>query len=243
MAMEFIEAIDRRRSRRRYLPEPLTQADTDQLRQVIDKLTAEHDLRIELVVNNGEAFEGFRRSYGMFNGVRNYLGLIAGKDDFVAAEKLGYCGQIIALTAVTIGLGTCWVSGSYDRKACSFELSEGETIHSLLVVGSVAEEDSFKEGVIRSMIHRKTKSVEEMMTVDSAPPDWFLAGMAAVQKAPSAANRQPVQFTWQGRVASAGVQSLGDGLALDLGIAKANFELGAGGGNWAWGSPGVFNRS
>lgn len=37
--------------------------------------------------------------------------------------------------------------------------------------------------------HRKVKNIDEMFESDSVPPEWFLNGMQAVQKAPSAVNR------------------------------------------------------
>lgn len=65
--------------------------------------------------------------------------------------------------------------------------------------------------------------------------------MRAVQKAPSAVNRQPVVFTYKGGIVTALVENtVGDGFALDLGIAKLHFELGAGGGTWAFGNGAEF---
>ena len=75
------------------------------------------------------------------------------------------------------------------------------------------------------------------------PPNWFLAGMKAVEIAPSAVNRQPVKFTYKNGIVTAAVKNLkNESYALDLGIAKFHFELGAGGGEWAFGNGAEYTR-
>jgi hypothetical protein len=82
-----------------------------------------------------------------------------------------------------------------------------------------------------------------MYTSDAPVPDWFLSGMQAVQKAPSAINRQPVMFSYKDGVVTASVEDIdGEGFAFDLGIAKLHFEIGAGGGAWEFGNGAEFNH-
>ena len=106
-----------------------------------------------------------------------------------------------------------------------------------ITIGNVKQKLSTKEKLIHSLTHRKTKTVEQMYTSDSPVPDWFLSGMAAVQKAPSAVNRQPVTFSYKDGTVTASVENIdGEGFAFDLGIAKLHFEIGAGGGAWEFGN-------
>lgn len=241
--MDLKEAIEARYSRRNYLTTSLDLEVVAQLQHLIVQYAEEAGARIELVLDNGAAFEGFRRSYGMFKGVRHYLGLIHEKDDVATAERLGYYGELLVLHAVTLGLGTCWVSGSFDRKACPFSLSESETILSTIVVGNVEQGESSKERFIRKRVSLKRKPVAEMLSSDVEAPDWLLSGMRAVQLAPSAANRQPALFSYKEGHLSAGTEhGESTSYALDLGIAKCNFEIGAGGGSWAWGNNAEFTR-
>ena len=73
---------------------------------------------------------------------------------------------------------------------------------------------------------------------------WFGAGIAAVQRAPSAMNRQGYRFqlqadgTVQVRLTGGGAFAM-----VDLGIAKRHFQLGAHGGTWTWGDGGVFRKA
>jgi len=246
--MNLIEAIEARRSRRKYLGTPIDSGAVSTLRELAAEYSAAGNARMELVLNDGEAFRGFRKSYGMFSGVNDYAGLIAGKGDAVAAERLGYYGELLILRATAMGLGTCWVG--MGRSDLPFSLSENEKLVCTIILGNAAEKDSFKERLIRGVAHRKTKSAREMFAGDSPPPDWFMRGMKAVEKAPSAMNRQPVMFSWKDGKASAAVDvpakpsgvldaSL---LHVDFGIAKLHFEIGAGGGKWKWGNGGGFER-
>ncbi len=241
--MTILEAVDARRSRRTYRAEPIAPAVAEELTALISSYNKIGGFSMRLVLNNGEAFRGFRRSYGMFSGVQNYVGLIAKKDDPDSLEKLGYYGELWVLRATALGLGTCWVGGTFDRDACPFTLAEGERIACALSVGPVGEAMGMKDRLIRAVTHRRSKVAADMTDTDGNAPDWFWAGMAAVEKAPSAVNRQPVRFTCKGGVVTADVPDITDvGTALDFGIAKAHFALGAGEGTWAWGNGAAFAR-
>ena len=239
--MTIMEAIDARRSRRKYLETPVAKDAAEKLDALAWEYSEASGTRMEFVWNDGGAFNGLRKSYGMFTGVTNYAGLIAEKDNAILAEKMGYYGELLMLRAVSLGLGTCWVGGSFDKKSCPFKLAAGEAIYCTITVGNVAEQDSLKERLIRGITHRKTKTVEEMYKSDAPVPDWFMSGMRAVERAPSAINRQPVMFTYEDGHVFAGVKDTADiSMALDLGIAKQHFELGAGRGKWGFGNNAEF---
>ena len=239
--MNLEKAINSRRSRRKYIPTPIEPQTVSKLRELISEYNEEKNIRFELVLNDGKAFNGFRKSYGMFSGVNDYIGLIADKNDSAAAERLGYYGELLMLHAVEMGLGACWVGGTFSRADMPFKLSDNETLVCAIVIGNTPENDSLKEKLIRNLTHRKTKTAEEMTVSDTAVPDWFTLGMKCVEKAPSAIHRQPVIFSYnKGKVSASVSDILAEGMALDLGIAKLHFELGSGAGKWEWGSGGEF---
>jgi nitroreductase len=251
--MTLLEAINQRRSRRKYLSVPLDAIVAERLQGLIGEYNKTDGVDMRLVLNNGTAFAGLRKSYGMLAGVQNYIGLIDRVADpenpskyraSVNTEKMGYYGELVVLHAATLGLGTCWVGGSFDRRLTPFELADGEMVACTITLGLVPEVMSLREKVIRGATHRKTKTVEEMYDADTPVPDWFLSGMQAVQKAPSAVNRQPVHFYYRrGEVAAAVPNPADIGSAFDLGIAKLHFEIGAGGGMWAFGNGAAFKYS
>ena len=240
MIMTLQEAINIRTSRRKYIENALEQEQIDHLQGLIDQYNQVGGFRVELVLNNGEAFKGFTRSYGMLNGVNHYFGFIADNNDPHADEKIGYYGELLVLHATTMGLGTCWIGGTFSKSKTPFKLANDERLACLITVGHVEETLSSKEKLIHKMTHRKTKLATDMFTSDEPVPDWFLNGMDAAQKAPSAMNKQPVMFTYQeGRVKASVKRETKYLVAFDLGIAKLHFELASGGGMWEWGSGGV----
>ena len=237
------DAIKIRRSRRKYIPELPEPAFLEKLQALAEEYNARGKLDIRLAVNNGGAFAGLRKSYGMFSGVRNYLGLIGNRNDPVYIEKLGYYGELLVLHATAFGLGACWVGGTFDRASCPFELAEGQSIICAITFGKTARELSAKEKLIYRLTHRKSKTVEQMYTSDGPVPEWFLRGMEAARLAPSAVNRQPVMFAYNDGTVTASVKDISsESVALDLGIAKLHFELGADGGAWAFGNGAAFAR-
>ena len=245
--MTILEAIDVRRSRRKYIPEPLEAAQAEQLRALAQEYCRAGEVRIELVLGDGTAFNGLRKSYGMFAGVQNYAGLIAKKGDTEAFERLGYYGELLMLHATAMGLGTCWVGGSFARKDCPFTLAEDEMVVCTVTIGRTEEQNSRRERLIYNVTHRKTKPLEELFRVENADDAdvsaWFMAGMQAVQKAPSAVNKKPVVFSYQNGMVTAAIPDINNtGAVLDMGIAKLHFELGAGGGTWAFGNGAAYTR-
>jgi hypothetical protein len=231
--MQLKDAIEIRKSRRKYIATQLKSSDADSLSSLISELNTIGQIKMRLVLDNGEAFNGFRKSYGMLSGVKSYVVLIGREEDVIGLEKLGYYGEWLILHATTLGLGTCWVGGTFDRNSCSVEFDDNESIVCAITVGNIQENLSAKEKLIHRLTHRKTKTIDQMYTSNQQVPDWFVSGMGAVQKAPSAINRQPVMLTYKDGIVTAAVKDItGDGFTLDLGIAKLHFELGAGGGKW-----------
>ena len=241
--MTLLHAIDHRRSRRKYLPGPIDAQTREALQALAAEYSEKSGARIELVFDNPAAFDGLRKTYGMLSGVRNYAGLIVNPGDKQAVERLGYYGELLMLHAVSMNLGACWVGGSFDRACCPFTLTGGEEIICTVSLGPTKEKNSLRESLIYGITHRKTKTAEQMMTADAPVPGWFMDGMLAVQKAPSAVNRQSVLFSYKDGVVSARVENPGSMTLLDFGIAKLHFELGAGGGAWAWGNGAAFTHN
>ena len=177
-------------------------------------------MHIQLIVNEPKAFNGFMAHYGKFSGVKNYVALIGKKD---ADEKIGYYGEKIALTAQTLGLNSCWVALTYNKIKNAFTLEKSEKLYCVLSLGY---------GATKGISHN-SKSFDQVANVKN-PPEWFTCGVNAALLAPTAMNQQKFTFSYEdGKVyAKAG---FGFYSAIDLGIVKYHFELGAGKENINWG--------
>ncbi|MDF2944149.1 MAG: Nitroreductase family protein [Herbinix sp.] len=227
--MTDLEAIELRQSRRGYLGTPIPIESIKQLQTSIEQYNKTSGLSIQWIEDGRAAFQGFSMGYGMFSGVRSYLALVGKTTDVNLKEKAGYYGELLVLEATKLGLGTCWVGGTFNRNQCPAKVREDETLISLIIIGNVAEKKGFKENAIYKLAHRGTKSLVELYTSETQVPDWFSEGMKAVQKAPSAINQQPVQFTYRDGFVTAEVKHTDNHQPIDLGIAKLHFEIGAGG--------------
>jgi nitroreductase len=236
MLNEWLRAADVRTSRRTYLEEEISPDALNQILNVMESCNREGGLSIRFIASGAETFGNFNASYGMFRGVKSYFA-IAGKKELADLKVLsGYYGELLVLECTSHNLGTCWVSGSYDKQVCAEQigLSADEELVCVIPFGKVSAGKSLKERVM-SVISLGSKKPEELIQPDSGLPDWVMRGLECAVKAPSAMNKQPVRFEYRNPVISAHVES--DSQKIDLGIAMAHFELGA----WSAGSKGKWS--
>lgn len=226
--MNDLEAIAQRKSRRSYLETQIEPGKLRTIRNLIDKYNQEANLSIRLFKDGGEAFNGIKASYGMFKGVRTLIALIGKKDDINLKEKLGYYGELLVLEATKMNLGTCWVGGTFNSKSKIFATMENEILEVVITIGNVAKE-TLKEKIIHGMVARKPKELNKFYISDCPVSEWFINGLEAVRKAPSAVNRQPVKFEYKVGEVRAFVEDSSRFVLIDLGIAKAHFAIATGG--------------
>ena len=241
--MTHVEAILVRVSNRKYLDRALTEDEISQLNKIIDVANQASGLRMQLLTDCPEAFSSLRSSYGLFSGVRNMVALVGPEDLPDFQEKCGYYGQKVLLGATALGLGTCWVCGTYDRGKVPCRIRPGDVLCGVIAVGPVAPQPGTKERLIRSALHRGHKSAAELSRGLGDAPDWFQAGISAVTRAPSALNRQAYRFTYAGGSVTVRQTEHAAWSDVDLGIAKYQFEIGAHGGTWTWGDGGTFTKA
>ncbi len=225
--MTDMEAMNLRYSRRSYLDKPIQAAALEHLMAAITKYNEISGLHIQLIEDGRASFKGLLKSYGMFSGVRSFFALVGRTGDVHLKEKAGYYGELLVLEATKLGLGTCWVGGTYDRKHCPCTVQEEESLVCVITVGYSQEKQDFREKLIYKATHRKAKPLEEFYTSDSQVPDWFLSGMEAVKNAPSAVNAHPVHGEYRSGKVTLFIKDPRQYRLIDLGIAKLHFELGA----------------
>lgn len=226
----WLRAIDVRTSRRTYLEQRIDWNKVKQIEELVSRCNAESGLHIQFIENGKELFQGFKSSYGMFHGVQSYFAMVGGKTIPHLREAIGYYGELIVLECTEMGLGTCWIAGTYDKEECGkqIHLGDNEELTSIVTVGCVKQDKTLKEKAISIATHSgKRKKFEELITPPSGLPDWVVKGVEAVMKAPSAVNKQPVSFTYENGTVKASVENKESHQGIDLGIARAHFELGA----------------
>ena len=223
--MELNEAIQARHSVRKYENRSIEPEKVDALQAVIDRINAEQDLNIQLVLEEPRSFSAGLWKYGQFSGVKNYL-VMAGPKGEVAEEKIGYFGEELVLLAQTLDLNTCWVGVSYKKIPGTYSLREGDIVHCTISLGYGSNQG----------VQHPLKPVERFYEADGVPPEWFMAGLEAAILAPTAVNQQKFRFILHpGNVVEAkALFSMMGYTHIDLGIAKYHFEIGAGKENFSW---------
>lgn len=239
------EAVRTRISCRSYQNKLVSNEDFQKLKDYIETLRQEAGLHIRLVHSEDAVL---KLAGAMFNGEVHTYAVLIGKDDALTAEKLGYFGEKLVLYATALGLGTCWVAGTYNKKSVLAEIPENEKIWDVIPIGYPTEEIPAKQKMIRSMIRKKDRPIEKFLeshTPFAELPDWVQKGIQAMLLGPSAVNQQPVNIVYQEGRVSMKIWKNGHGLQYnDMGIAKKQFEAGAAAcgvhGHWQWGDGGEF---
>lgn len=230
-------AIEKRVSRRKFEEEMITNWEKEKIISLINQLNEASGLTMKFMEDGSGAFQKLRKSYGLFTNVRSLILMKGKKDDKNLKEKVGYYGEDLVLAVTDLGLGTCWVGGTFDKDELT--VNDSEELACVVVVGKVAA-PSIKEKIMRSATHRKVKSMEERIISNQPLPQWVQNGMKAVLLAPSAKNTQKAIFKYENNIVSA---QIADDYAMDLidlGIAKKHFELEAGG-KFELGNGGTFH--
>ena len=230
-------AIQNRMSRRTFTTEHLSTDATVKIKSLINKANEKSGLNIAFTEDGSAAFASVRTTYGMFKNVRSML-LVKGNPELPDfREKVGYYGESIMLDLVDMGLGTCWVGGTFDRTV--FDAPEDEYINDVILVGLV-DKPTLKDRLMMAGAHNKRKPMSERITFDTELPDWVRNGMEAVIPAPSAINKQKPHFEYKNGVLTASVPDDYVADLTDLGIAKLHFEIGAGNGRFELGNGAKF---
>ena len=235
----MLEAIYNRISRRSFLNEELTNNEIKQIQLYLEKINKESNLTIEFLNDGSIAFRNLRKSYGLFTNVKSLILMKGMQKDTNLKEKIGYYGEELVLYLTTLGLGTCWVGGTFDQ--AYFQIKENESLICVIVVGKV-DNLTLKEKMIRATISKNRKGIEQRLIADTKElPPWLVNGMEAVRLAPSAKNAQnPVFYYKEGKVFAEVIDNYEFDL-VDLGIAKKHFEI-ATDGRFLLGNGSIFTR-
>lgn len=219
---QYIEAINMRRSRRTYRPYALDDDTMQVICNLVDIINDKAGLDFRFIEDATPAFKFFT---GKFSAVA-----ICGDDSEKTRVKSGYYGETIVLQCVYHGLGTCWVTGTYDENKIleMLTLPKSTRLYGLIVIGKVKNSLSTKEKMMYKVTHKNNKPYQKMFEVcDEKLPPYYEYAMQLVEKAPSSTNSRPVHFRYENGVISGYVDEPYSDKSMDFGIAQLHFCLGA----------------
>mgnify|MGYP000876370055 CR=1 FL=1 len=234
----WYRAIFVRRSVRAYDGRPVGREAIGEIRELLDGFSPLCEGARAVLLEEGaqEILSGTVGSIGKIQGAGAVVVFIADKSHPQWQAAAGYLGEGIILHATSLGLGTCWVAGTYKRSEARrrIALSVSESIVAVTPLGRPAAAESAGAQVIRAVAGSHKRKPLETLTRGVAADQWRLGcreALEAARLAPSAANRQPWQFgVMPDRVV---VRASGPDLMpvvpnrLDCGIVMLHLEVGA----------------
>jgi hypothetical protein len=251
-AADWAAAVVVRHSARTFTGEAVAPTELRRLEVLCDSFPAPQVARVVVVRDAPDTlFTGFVGSYGRVLGAPSALLMVGTETARSFQEAAGYLGEAVILEATSLGLGTCWVAGFFDRTVAStlVPLAPGECVLAISPLGYAALRPRAGERMMKRAVRaHKRKPAEEIAPGfdDESWPAWAAEGVRLARVAPSAVNRQPWRFELDKRVSAAGlsadmtryaraitVSAVTKGSEgnisrrLDCGIAMLHFEIGA----------------
>lgn len=218
---EYLEAVEKRHSRRAYRQKPLSSEIMQIIKEMVEAVNKDANLDFTFIEDATPFFKIFSGKFSMI--------VIAGPDTQKSRESCGYYGESIVLQCVYHGLGTCWVSGTYNENKVyeALHLSSDKRIYAVITIGYAKDKYSLVEKTMYNATHKKNKSYQDMFEFcDAKLPEAYAYGMKLVEMAPSAVNRRPVHFRYENGILSGYVDEPYSDKSVDFGIAKLHFLIG-----------------
>ena len=196
--MDIIQAIKERRSVRSYNGKPLSAEVISELQKAIDESYTLFGGNITIRLKYFDIKGDFKPStYGVIKGASDYFLMAIGEGE-ESALTAGFQFEQIVLKAWEMGLGTCWIAGTY--KGSQFDQGEkwpkGESLKIICPVG-VPEKPRMLEKVMRFTVGSdKRKPFSELFfendfTQPLSPDSKFGESLEMLRIAPSSTNSQP----------------------------------------------------
>jgi nitroreductase len=233
--MSTIESILRRRSVRSYSGEPLSKEHVARINAYIAGLKAPFGAQahIRLIHTDTPSEKVKLGTYGVIGGARDFLTL-AYKKEPLAEESAAYLFEQVVLFCTSMGLGTCWLGGSFSRKDFGGQtgLQAGEKVGIVSPVGYANGKKRFWDVLIGADKHHTSRKPFGALFFShdfGTPLTEEAAGiyrqpLEMVRLAPSANNFQPWRIISDGNGLHFYHQkTLGGFDTIDSGIALAHF--------------------
>jgi len=236
------DAVTRRYSVRTY---DKKQPDAELVKKILDYAAMLENpfgpkIRIQLIEKETAANGEKLGTYGVIKGAKLYLGVTVADKPY-AMEAVGYDFEKLVLYAASLGLGTCWLGGTFNRSAFAeaMEIKEGELFPILSPLGYPSEKKSLTEKLMRAGVKADTRLDWGEMFFEGDFSKPLAAGsteysyaLEMLRLAPSAVNKQPWRVLVCGdkvhfckkAMAVAEISTV-DMQRIDLGIAMCHFDL------------------
>lgn len=240
------EAVRKRYSVRNYSDIEISEQTMSSIREFISNLSNPFGPKVvfHYLDINGNQESQKLGTYGVIKGAKKYIGTTI-KDEPLALEALGYEMEVLMLYLASLGLGTCWLGGTFDREgfATAMKVDKGELFPAITPYGYPADKKHIKEVAMRTLIKADQRVEWSKIFFENdlnSPLSEGQAGEYAfplemLRLGPSASNKQPWRIVLQGgafhfyedKEPGYSDRFTYDIQKIDIGIAAAHFDLAA----------------
>ena len=248
----IIESIKMRTSSRNYDKRPLEPGKRRQIENYLslnEKGPFGSTVRFQLLdyAQGGQDQTENLRTYGVIKGARLFIvGAVISADK--AMEDYGYCMEKNILMATSLGLGTCWLGGTFKRSsfAKKIGLSANEVMPAVSPVGYATEKKTLRDSLFKFLARSKTRKPWEGLFCSNdfntplikSDVERYATCLEAVRLAPSASNKQPWRilkekrgnifhfYLRRAKIYAKAIKRI-DMQKVDMGIAMCHFALAA----------------
>lgn len=239
------EVVRTRRSVRSYTGAQMTREIKHQINEYILTLKSPFPVRsvFKIIEAPVEAKGVKLGTYGMIKGASVFIGA-AVPNTALAVEALGYEFEKLILCLTSMGLGTCWLGGTFNRGefAKAMGISDDMLFPAVTPIGYF-EKKSLKETLVRGFVKADTRKPWDTLFFDggfetpltNAAADEYAFPLEMVRLGPSASNKQPWRVVRAGdtyhfyehKIPGYSNAFSFDMQSLDMGIAACHFHLAA----------------
>lgn len=239
------EIIKERTSVRTYNQNEIDKEKIVKIEEFIDNLKGPFNEKVRFkIINSKETLKGEKiGTYGIIKGANIFIA-VAYENGEMALEEVGYEMEKLILFVTSLGLGTCWIGGTFNKSEFSkaMELKDNETLPIVTPIGRNEDKKRFIERAMKFFTKSKKRKewYELFFLRDFSVPltpvinlGYFKEVLENVRLAPSALNKQPWRIVKDSNKFHFYINSpkiKNDKLTfdihrIDMGIAMCHFDL------------------
>lgn len=241
-----MEVIKQRSSVRTYREEALKEEHQEVMKKYLEEVNGPFTERVRMRLIDSNAISRSADvklgTYGIIRGTSTFIATTVEKGE-KELEQVGYILEKVILYCTSLGLGTCWLGGTFKKGefAKAMEVGAGETIPAVTPVGYPRERRGIVDLAMRFAAgSNKRKNWEELFfdskfgsRLSREKAGKYEVPLEMVRIAPSASNKQPWRlvrnnegFHFYLEHAKGYGSALGfDIQRIDIGIAMCHFEM------------------
>ena len=242
------EAILSRVSTRTYNKKQLSGENVKIINNILVKYESvngpfDHFFKFNFRFNDSKSTEG--KKIGTYGVLRHVPGFISGTcmNDFKSLVDFGFVFERIILALTTEKFDTCWIGGTFKRKAFQKKLADNEVVPAISPVGYRAKNRTMIDKFIRKAAESDNRKIfgelfKDYNTLEQLNDTFvnpIMQCLNFVRRGPSASNKQPWRLYLDNDVVHFYIKRTPrypsdnfpyDIQALDIGIAISNFTVG-----------------